>query len=79
MRSRLGDRGTPRLTAGQVTTILKRHGFILVGQSGSHQKWRNPATSKQVIVAQHKGKVLPIGTMRSVIAGSGLSLVEWNK
>jgi predicted RNA binding protein YcfA (HicA-like mRNA interferase family) len=79
MRLRLGDRGTPRLTAGQVTTILKRHGFALVGQSGSHQKWRNPATSKQVIVAQHKGRVLPIGTMRSIIAGSGLSFEEWHK
>jgi predicted RNA binding protein YcfA (HicA-like mRNA interferase family) len=75
----LGDRGTPRLTAAGVTTVLKRHGFALAGQSGSHQKWRNPATSKQVIVAQHKGKVLPLGTMRSIIAGSGLPLSEWKK
>jgi predicted RNA binding protein YcfA (HicA-like mRNA interferase family) len=78
-RSRLGDRGTPRLTAAQVTTFLKRNGFALVGQSGSHQKWRNPAGSKQVIVAQHQGKVLPLGTMRSIIAGSGLSVTEWRK
>jgi predicted RNA binding protein YcfA (HicA-like mRNA interferase family) len=78
-RSRLGERGTPRLAAVQVTAVLKRHGFALVGQSGSHQKWRNPATSKQVIVAQHKGKVLPLGTMRSIIAGSGLSLDEWQR
>jgi len=29
-----------------------------------------------VIVAQHAGKVLPLGTMRSIIAGSGLPLNE---
>ena len=73
----MGDRGTPSLTAAQVVTVLKRHGFALAGQSGSHQKWRNQATSKQVIVAQHAGKVLPLGTMRSIIAGSGLPLKEW--
>jgi predicted RNA binding protein YcfA (HicA-like mRNA interferase family) len=75
----LGDRGTPRLTAAQIATVLKRHGFGLVGQSGSHQKWRNQATSKQVIVAKHAGKMLPLGTMRSIIAGSGLPLDEWQK
>ncbi|MEO5926712.1 MAG: type II toxin-antitoxin system HicA family toxin [Bryobacteraceae bacterium] len=77
MRSRLGEKGTPRLKASQVTSILKRHGFLLAGQSGSHQKWRNPATGKQVIVAQHATKVLPLGTMRSIIAGSGIALDEW--
>jgi predicted RNA binding protein YcfA (HicA-like mRNA interferase family) len=49
----LGDRGTPRLTADEVITILKRHGFCLAGQAGSHQKWRNAANGKQVIVAYH--------------------------
>jgi predicted RNA binding protein YcfA (HicA-like mRNA interferase family) len=73
----LGDRGTPRLTADQVVTILKRHGFGLAGQSGSHQKWRNPANGKQVIVAYHKGRVLPLGTMRSIIEGSGIPLADW--
>lgn len=78
-RSRLGERGTPRLTDVQVVAVLKRHGFRLSGQSGSHQKWRNQATSKQVIVAQHAGKVLPLGTMRSIVAGSGVPLSEWQK
>jgi predicted RNA binding protein YcfA (HicA-like mRNA interferase family) len=47
------------------------------GGGQSHQKWRNPVTSKQVIVAQHKGKVLPLGTMGSIIAGSGVALDKW--
>jgi predicted RNA binding protein YcfA (HicA-like mRNA interferase family) len=75
----LGKRGTPRLTADQVISILRHHGFLQVGQSGSHQKWRNPDTGKQVIVAHHRGRVLPLGTMRAIIEGSGISLEEWLK
>jgi predicted RNA binding protein YcfA (HicA-like mRNA interferase family) len=75
----LGDRGTPRLTSDQAAGILRHHGSSLAGQSGSHQKWRNPATSKQVIVAHHRGRVLPLGTMRAIIEGSGIALAEWLK
>jgi predicted RNA binding protein YcfA (HicA-like mRNA interferase family) len=75
----LGDRGTPRLTSDQVITVLRRHGFVRVGQSGSHQKWRNAATSKQVIVAHHRGRILPLGTMRAIIEGSGIAIAEWLK
>jgi predicted RNA binding protein YcfA (HicA-like mRNA interferase family) len=75
----LGDRGTPRLTSDQVIDILRHHGFLRVGQSGSHQKWRNPDTAKQVIVAHHRGRVLPLGTMRAIIEGSGIALTEWLK
>jgi predicted RNA binding protein YcfA (HicA-like mRNA interferase family) len=48
-----------------------------VGQSGSHPKWRNPATAKQVIVAHHRGHVLPPGTMKAMIEGSGIASAEW--
>ena len=63
----------PRLTASEVISVLHRHGFIFVSQLGSHQKWRNPNTGKQVIVPYHKGKQLPLGTLRSIIEGSGIS------
>ena len=75
----MADRGTPRLTSDQVIDILWHHGFLCVGQSGSHQKWRNPATTKQVIVAHHRGRILPLGTMRAIIEGSGIALAEWSK
>lgn len=48
---------------------------MLVGSSGSHQKWRNPVTEKQVIVPHHRGRILPLGTMRAIIEGSGLGLM----
>ena len=61
-----------RLKAQQVAKILQRHGFVLVSQRGSHQKWRNADTGKQVIVPYHKGKQLPLGTLTSIIEGSGI-------
>lgn len=63
----------PRLRATKVVRILERHGFILISQRGSHQKWRHPDTGKQVIVPYHRGKELPLGTLRSIIEGSGIS------
>ena len=57
--------------------ILRQHGFELVASSGSHQKWRYLATGKQVIVAHHRGRILPLGAMRAVIAGSGIESDKW--
>ncbi|MBI2857986.1 MAG: type II toxin-antitoxin system HicA family toxin [Chloroflexi bacterium] len=62
----------PRLTASQVARVLAKNGFTLASQRGSHQKWRNPHSSKQVIVPYHKGKQLPLGTLESIIDGSGI-------
>jgi predicted RNA binding protein YcfA (HicA-like mRNA interferase family) len=45
----------------------------MVSQKGSHQKWRH-ANGRQVILAMHGSKPIPIGTLKSVIEGSGLSV-----
>ena len=73
----MGDRGTPRLTADRVISILRRNDFALAGSAGSHQKWRNDSTGKQVIVPYHRGRILPLGTMRAIIEGSGIDPADW--
>jgi len=60
----------PRYNSEEITKILQANGFSLVSQRGSHQKWRNNKTGKQVIVPHHKGKQLPLGTLLSIIEGS---------
>ncbi|MGA2670504.1 MAG: type II toxin-antitoxin system HicA family toxin [Dehalococcoidia bacterium] len=65
-------RKLPRLQANEVIRILQQHRFAFISQRGSHQKWRNDDTGKQVIVPYHKGKQLPLGTLRSIIEGSGI-------
>ncbi|MGD0617927.1 MAG: type II toxin-antitoxin system HicA family toxin [Bryobacteraceae bacterium] len=57
--------------------LLRRNGFGLAGSSGSHQKWRHSVTGKQVIVPYHRGRVLPLGTMRAIIEGSGIEIGRW--
>ena len=34
-------------------------------------------TLHQVIVPDHRGKALPIGTLRSIMKGSGIPEQEW--
>ena len=65
-------RKLPRLQANEVIRTLEQHGFGLISQRGSHQKWRNDDTGRQVVVPYHKGKQLPLGTLRSIIEGSGI-------
>ncbi|MBI2165439.1 MAG: type II toxin-antitoxin system HicA family toxin [Chloroflexi bacterium] len=67
----------PRLTADEVIRVLRRHGFSLVSQRGSHQKWCHPESSRQVIVPYHRGKQLPLGTLRSIMEGSEIPQEEW--
>ena len=66
----------PVLVAKQVASVLKGHGFALVGQKGSHQKWRH-ANGRQVIVAVHGNKPIPVGTLKSIIEGSGLDVDDF--
>lgn len=67
-----------RFTAEEVTKILSSNGFEKISQKGSHQKWKNFNTGCQVIVPYHKGKQLPIGTLKSIIEGSGLHEEAWH-
>jgi predicted RNA binding protein YcfA (HicA-like mRNA interferase family) len=62
----------PVCTAKEVIYVLRKHGFAPVGQKGSHQKWRHP-NGRQVIVAMHGNKPIPIGTLKSIIEGAGLT------
>jgi predicted RNA binding protein YcfA (HicA-like mRNA interferase family) len=41
-----------RMTAREVEALLRRYGFELVSQRGSHRKWRHAETGRQVIVSE---------------------------
>jgi predicted RNA binding protein YcfA (HicA-like mRNA interferase family) len=70
------SRHFPVCNAQEVVRVLRRNGFVLVDQRGSHQKWRHP-DGRQVIVAQHGSKPIPIGTLKSIIKGSGLNVDDF--
>lgn len=66
----------PVCSAREVIRVLRKHGFEMVSQKGSHQKWRH-ANGRQVIVAMHGNKPIPIGTLKSILEGSGLSVDDF--
>jgi predicted RNA binding protein YcfA (HicA-like mRNA interferase family) len=67
----MGER-FPVCTASDVVRVIRRHGFTLTGQKGSHQKWRH-SDGRMVIVAHHGSKSIPIGTLKSIIEGARLT------
>jgi predicted RNA binding protein YcfA (HicA-like mRNA interferase family) len=66
-----------RLSSREVQAILRRYGFVLVSQKGSHQKWRQTDSGAQVIVPDHGGKALPIGTMLAIFKGGEIPESEY--
>ena len=66
----------PICNANAVVRVLRRNGFAQVSQKGSHQKWRH-TNGRQVIVAMHGNKPIPIGTLKSIVEGSGLSVDDF--
>jgi predicted RNA binding protein YcfA (HicA-like mRNA interferase family) len=66
-----------RMTAREVESLLREHGFKLVSQKGSHRKWRNPESGDQVVVPEHRGRQLPLGTLREIMQGAGIPESEW--
>jgi predicted RNA binding protein YcfA (HicA-like mRNA interferase family) len=66
----------PVCTAKEVVRVLRKRGFALVSQKGSHQKWRH-SNGRQVIVPLHGNKPIPIGTLKSIIDGAGLTAEDF--
>lgn len=71
----------PKLYSSKhITKILQGNGFFFVSQRGSHQKWRKITTIGvfMVIVPDNK-KEIPLGTFKSIIRQSGLTLEDFTK
>ena len=66
-----------RLTARQIESILARYGFELVGQRGSHRKWRNSESRAVVTVPEHAAREVPLGTVRQIMLSAGIPTHEW--
>lgn len=65
------------LSSKQIIKILENHNFIFVSQNGSHMKYRkNNGKALNTIVPANKREI-PIGTLRSIIRQSGLTLEDF--
>lgn len=66
-----------RMNADEVERILRKYGFELISQKGSHRKWRSQDRDAQVIVPYHRGRDLPTGTLRNIMVTATIPEEEW--
>ena len=59
------------MTPKAMVKLLKKHGFKVVSQNGSHIKLKNNATGKQTIVPYHT-KSLKTGLEQEILKQAGL-------
>lgn len=59
------------MTSQEMIKFLKKNGFIVISQNGSHVKMKNPETGKTVIVPYHS-KDLKKGMEQAILKQAGL-------
>ena len=63
----------PAVTGADVVRALKRAGFVVDRQRGSHVTLRHPQTKRSATVPVHAARDLPIGTLLGILDDAGLS------
>lgn len=68
----------PRVTASEIIKVLKKCGFVLTRQSGSHQIYKNDE-GRRATVPYHSGKTLHPKILKSIMNGAALSIEDLKK
>jgi predicted RNA binding protein YcfA (HicA-like mRNA interferase family) len=63
----------PVCSANDVIEFCAGRDFYWFAKKAVTKKWRH-ANGRQVIVAMHGSKPIPIGTLKSIIEGSGIAV-----
>lgn len=63
------------LTARQLIAALKRDGFFLRAQRGSHQRYRHPDGRRVTVSFHHPGGTFPPKTLKTIIEQQA----RWNE
>lgn len=59
------------MTPREMIAYLKKNGFEIVSQNGSHVKMRNPITKRQTIVPNHS-RAMKKGLENAILKQAGL-------
>jgi len=68
----------PRITAVEAIKALKRAGFFLTRQSGSHKIFKN-RVGKRVTVPYHTGKIIHLKVLHSILRDVDLSVEKFKE
>lgn len=66
----------PRLTGRELLAVLRRAGWEVVRQRGSHARLAHPDRAQRVTIAVHAGQTVKPGTLRGVLDQAGLTVDE---
>jgi predicted RNA binding protein YcfA (HicA-like mRNA interferase family) len=69
----------PVVSAPEAIRALKRAGFVVDHQTGSHVTLLHPETKRRAVVPHHGGRDLRPGTLRAVIRDAGLTVDEFRR
>ena len=67
----------PIFTWQQVTSALKRAGFVFDRQKGSHMVYYHPETNRTVVIPRHRE--IKAGTLREILRESNLTREEFRR
>ena len=62
-----------RPSSDEIVKVLRRHGFVLVSQKGSHAKYRRTGSPSRTVIVPMGRKNLLVGTFHSIIEQAGLT------
>jgi predicted RNA binding protein YcfA (HicA-like mRNA interferase family) len=66
----------PVLTGTELVRLLERAGFMIRGQKGSHVHLFRSHDRRRVTVPVHKGRDIPIGTLKSILKDADINIDE---
>jgi len=69
----------PRVDCRQLIQTLKHAGFEEQRQRSKHLHLRRASDGKRVTVPVHKGRIVPIGTLRAILRDAGISVEEFHE
>ncbi len=61
-----------RYSSDEVIKALRRQGFVVVSQKGSHLKMKKSASQTKIVTIPAHRKQLPIGTFISILKQAGI-------
>lgn len=67
----------PALSAKKVEKAIKRAGFVLVRQKGSHAIYVNPLTKNKTIIPIHSSKTIKKPLLMAIIKDCELTIKEF--
>ncbi|HET6915505.1 MAG TPA: type II toxin-antitoxin system HicA family toxin [Acidimicrobiales bacterium] len=67
----------PRITGREVVQALRRLGWEVVVQKGSHVQLKHPERGGRVTVPIHSGETIGPGLLRSILAQAQLTADEF--